>query len=118
MLWPLKPRLPIEGRLMLTVERRAATGPVGRDQLKETRMAADHDVEEGSQPSKGPLSPVAGAGMGIGVGAALTAATGDGWWIGAFAGLGAAVALALSAFGCQRWTWVRKAPASAFERST
>jgi hypothetical protein len=35
--------------------------------------------------------------MGVGVGAALTAATGDGWWIGGFAGFGAFVALAISA---------------------
>ena len=40
--------------------------------------------------------------MGVGVGAALTAATGDGWWIGAFAGFGAVVALALSTLE-RRW---------------
>ncbi len=39
--------------------------------------------------------------MGVGVWAALTAATGDGWWIGAFAGFGAVVAAALAAL-CDR----------------
>ena len=62
-------------------------------------MTTEQNINGNDQSSKGTLNPVTGAAMGVGVGAALTAATGDGWWIGAFAGFGAAVALALSALG-------------------
>ncbi len=64
-------------------------------------MPTDEPIGASDQPRKEKLSPVAGAAMGVGVGAALTAVTGDGWWIGAFAGFGAAVALALTALGCR-----------------
>lgn len=52
-------------------------------------------------PRTRPLSTSAGAAMGVGVGAALTAATGDGWWIGVFAGFGALVAVTLASL-CHR----------------
>ena len=64
-------------------------------------MQTNNESTRGHEPAQAGLNPVAGAGMGLGVGAALTAATGDGLWIGAFAGFGAAVALFLSA-GCRR----------------
>ncbi len=60
-------------------------------------MSTERSTESSDRPNKWALDPVSGAAMGVGVGAALTAATGDGWWVGAFAGFGAAVALALSA---------------------
>lgn len=62
-------------------------------------MTTDDDNRRGPASRTTVLSPGAGAGMGVGVGAALTAATGDGWWIAAFAGLGAAVAVTLTAVG-------------------
>ena len=65
-------------------------------------MSTEPSAESSGQPNKWVLNPVSGAAMGVGVGAALTAATGDGWWIGAFAGFGAVVALALSALE-RRW---------------
>ena len=57
------------------------------------------DNQRGPASQKTVLSPGAGAGMGVGVGAALTAATGDGWWIVVFVGFGAAVAPTLTALG-------------------
>jgi hypothetical protein len=65
-------------------------------------MATERSNEANDQPKKRSLNPVSGAAMGVGVGAALTAATGDGWWIGGFAGFGATVALTLSALE-SRW---------------
>jgi len=65
-------------------------------------MSTERLTENSDQPNKWDLNPVSGAAMGVGVGAALTAATGEGWWIGAFAGFGAVVALALSALE-RRW---------------
>ncbi len=63
-------------------------------------MTTEDDANNrGSAAQMTVLSPGTGAGMGVGVGAALTAATGDGWWIGAFAGLGAVVAMTLTALG-------------------
>ena len=60
------------------------------------------DEHTSDEPGRtGGLTTVSGAGMGVGVGAALTAATGDGTWIGAFAALGAFTALALPVIG--RW---------------
>lgn len=61
-------------------------------------MTTKHDNKQpGPASNRAVLSPGAGAGMGVGVGAALTAATGDGWWIGVFAAFGATVALTMSA---------------------
>lgn len=57
----------------------------------------DHNEQPGPASPRTVVSPGAGAGMGVGLGAALTAATGDGWWIGVFAAFGAAVALTISA---------------------
>ena len=47
------------------------------------------------------LTPTSGAAMGMGAGAVLAAATGDGTWIGLSAGFGAVVALLLNAL-CRR----------------
>lgn len=64
-------------------------------------MNIDRNSLPNIEDEREPLGPVGGAAMGVGVGAALTAATGDGWWIGAFAGFGAVVALGLSALRCR-----------------
>ncbi len=45
---------------------------------------------------------ISGAIMGTGAGAALTAATGEGWWIGAFAAFGCVVAVAMANLRCSR----------------
>jgi hypothetical protein len=60
-------------------------------------MFMKRSADDSKQPTRWGLHPVTGGAMGVGVGTALTAATGDGWWIGAFAGFGTVVALTLSA---------------------
>lgn len=59
-------------------------------------MTTNQNNQNRSTPRMKGLSTGAGAAMGVGVGAALTAATGDGWWIGAFAGFGALVAITIN----------------------